>query len=395
MAKVSKQQTPVHTAELVQVIETSGLEPTTATNLQKSFLPFFEQLDGMEAAARAIVVTDEQDTETMTKAREARLQIRKIRIDADKKRKDLKENSIREGRAIQGVYNIIEFVVVPLEQHLQEQEDYAHVQQVKRMEAARESRKAEIAPYAEFVPVGIELGIMDQVDFEKLLKGAKLQQAAKEQEEKAAAQAEAERKRIEALHLERKVQTRDVFQFIPNEQKFDNWGEYSDVQWSALLEAIEANKKAEEVQKAEQVEALKKAREAEAAATAKADAERAEREKAQREADAKAQEERKANEAKLQEERDRAKKAEAELEAKRASEAAAEKERKAQEQAEADAKAKAEAAPDKEKLTAYLNYLARVDVPVVTSPGAVKLLSEMEHDLAAFLSRYKERVSNI
>ena len=58
----------------------------------------------------------------MQEARIARLALRDIRIQADKTRKALKEESLRYGKAVQGVYNVIEYLITPIEKHLEERE---------------------------------------------------------------------------------------------------------------------------------------------------------------------------------------------------------------------------------------------------------------------------------
>lgn len=125
------------TNQLLQVITESGVEQTTAQSLQKAFEPFFAQANDWQEKAKGLVVTDESQTREMKMAREARLALKEIRVNADKTRKALKEDSLRYGKAVQEVYNVIEYLIVPIEKHLEEQEKF-----VERKEAERKESEA-------------------------------------------------------------------------------------------------------------------------------------------------------------------------------------------------------------------------------------------------------------
>ena len=114
--------------ELVRVINESGVEQSTALTLQSSFLPFFEQAEQWKIKAESLVVTDASQTREMKMAREARLALKDIRVSADKTRKALKEDSLRYGKAVQGVYNVIDYLIAPIEKHLEEQEKFPEIQ---------------------------------------------------------------------------------------------------------------------------------------------------------------------------------------------------------------------------------------------------------------------------
>ena len=177
------------TNELVKVVETSGVEPQTATTLKESFLPFFEQAEEWKRKAEALVVTDATQVHDMKMARTARLALKEIRVNADKKRKELKEDSLRYGKAVQGVYNVLEFLIAPIEKHLQEQEDFVAIAEAKRKAELKASREMEIQPFAEFVALGLNFGEMTDEDYAKTLNGAKLQLQAKiEAEQKSEAE---------------------------------------------------------------------------------------------------------------------------------------------------------------------------------------------------------------
>lgn len=187
--------------ELVQVIKLNSLEHATEKAIRDSFLPFYEQAAEWKEKALALVVKDINETDLMQQAREARLILQKIRTSADKKRKELKEDSLNYGRAVQGVYNFIEDLIKPIEKHLQEQEDFVIIEEEKIRTKLHADRTEELKPYAEFVPFGLDLGNLTEDDYQKMLKGAKLQQKDKEE---TLAREKAEREERERLEAEQR-----------------------------------------------------------------------------------------------------------------------------------------------------------------------------------------------
>lgn len=98
---------------LALIVAETGLEKETANMIVARFVQFMEQIAEWETKAKTLVVTDVAQIEEMRQAREARLILKNIRVDADKVRKELKEDSLRYGRAVQNVYNAIESLYQP------------------------------------------------------------------------------------------------------------------------------------------------------------------------------------------------------------------------------------------------------------------------------------------
>lgn len=180
-----------------------GLEKETSTNIIDKFAPLFAKANEWKAKAEALVVTDVTQVREMQEARVARLALKDIRVAADKERKALKEDSLRYGKAVQGVYNVIEFLIAPIEEHLQNQEDFAKVQAAKQIALLQEQRALIVEPLQEFIPYGLNLGAMLEDDFNKLVNGAKLQKEAQEREALEAAQATEQKLKEEAAERER------------------------------------------------------------------------------------------------------------------------------------------------------------------------------------------------
>lgn len=186
--------------ELIKV--TSDLSENTASFLREQFLPFIDDAEKFTQEARQIIVTDESQKDLIKKARESRLALKSIRTAADKKRKILKEDSIRYGKAVQGIYNIIEYMVVPAERHLQEQEDFAKLQEEKRIAEIREKRSLIAQEFEGFMP-SIDYSGLEESAFLQLIESARIAKKAKEDADAKAELERVEQAKAEALERER------------------------------------------------------------------------------------------------------------------------------------------------------------------------------------------------
>lgn len=179
-------QTTVENNAIVTIVSASGIEKTTADYIKENFQPFLDQAKEWNDKAKELVVTDVTQVKEMKLAREARLALKEIRVLCDKKRKALKEDSIRYGKAVQDVYNLIESVISPTEKYLQEQEDFKAIQEAKIRAELKAKRDIIADPLREFIPVGLDFGSMSEDDFEKLITGAKMMLDARILEQKKA-----------------------------------------------------------------------------------------------------------------------------------------------------------------------------------------------------------------
>jgi len=219
----------VSSNEISKQIEEAGLVPASdsAVKITNSFTQFFQDINQYKERVQALVVTDETQVDKMKEAREARLKLVKIRTGADGVRKDLKAESNRYNKAVQGVYNILEYVVKPMEEHLLKQEQYIVLKRQQEQEALRISRQKECEPYREFIPLGVDLGKMVDTEYQKLFNGAKLQFDQREElkrkeeaerveaQKKEEARIEAERVAKERLEKQRSVRYDEIAPFVP------------------------------------------------------------------------------------------------------------------------------------------------------------------------------------
>lgn len=167
-----------------------------ALDFQSQFAPFEKQAREWEAKAKALVVTDISQVEEMKQAREARLALRRIRLDVDKKHKEMKADALRKGQMLDLIKRTLDGYITPLEAHLQAQEDFAEVQAAKRKQQLYDERLEALAPCRTPGDMlhTLPLGEMDGAAFEAMLVGL---QAAKEAREAKAHADEQARKEAE------------------------------------------------------------------------------------------------------------------------------------------------------------------------------------------------------
>ncbi len=191
---------------LVRIIAENGLSQETASAIIARFTQFMEQIDEWEERATALVVTDVTQVDLMKQAREARLILKNIRVGADYVRKELKEDGLRYGKAVQRVYNEIEYRITPIEEHLLAQEKFAEFAERDRLNMLRSVRQEELKDFQEYVTLSLDLATLSDEEYGKFRNmvhsqhDAKLARVAEEerQRKEAAEAAEKERQRLAA-----------------------------------------------------------------------------------------------------------------------------------------------------------------------------------------------------
>jgi len=306
--------------QLVEVVKQSGLEVTQSEKLLNGFKGYFEQAKEWEIKAKAIIVTDEEQLQEMQDARVGRLAVKKMRCDVENTRKTNKEQSLREGKAIDGMANIIKAILVPIEEHLEKQEKFIPLLIEAKKEKRLAGRREQLSKYVEDVEL-YDLKDMSVAGFEELLKNSKFAYD-------------------EKLKAEKQVEDDRIAKEIADEKARKEL-EIENTKLKKEADDREAN--------------LAKEREAQ---TAKDKIESDKQKKLQDEIDAKNL----AEENRLKKEFEDKAKADAEL--------------KAQQEADAQSKKDSELAPDKDKLALFSNKLSEVNVPPVESEEAKTKLNE-------------------
>jgi hypothetical protein len=88
------------TDSLEVIVKDSGLEVIEGQSIIEKFGNYEQVAKEWEAKAKMIVVTDPSQTTEMAMAKEARKKFSDMRIEVEKTRKAMKEQSLRKGQAI-------------------------------------------------------------------------------------------------------------------------------------------------------------------------------------------------------------------------------------------------------------------------------------------------------
>jgi hypothetical protein len=189
--------------EITKLLENSFIEKTKLDYITEKFSEFTTIATEWSEKANAIVVTDESQIDLMKQAKEGRLILKAKRIEIEKTRKSLKEQSLNEGRLIDGIARTLTFLVEPAEKHLELQERFVEIQDQKRKAELKAERYKLMLPYAEILdPDTLQLDIITEEAFAGILKYAKSSLEAKIESERLAKIEQEQKQKAEAEEKE-------------------------------------------------------------------------------------------------------------------------------------------------------------------------------------------------
>lgn len=244
--------------------------PTNVTNvetveqLKEVATPYFERANPLCKKAMQIVVSDPEDLAAMDLARKTRLEIRSIRIDAEKTRKDLKEDSFRKGKAIDGIFNGLRDALDFHEKHLKLQETFKERMEEERRAKLKAGRDTALLGLG-VDPVAYNTGSMTDETFVAAVDGIKAKiEADRIAEEKA------EQERVEADRKLREDQERlrvenDRLQKEAAEREAEATRARAKMAAEAIIEREKREAAERELQQAREAEEARQRAEAEAA----------------------------------------------------------------------------------------------------------------------------------
>lgn len=394
---------------LLQVVKNSGLNEEKSIILLGKFEEYTKVVDEWKLKSKELVITNIEQVTEMKMCREAYKLIKGKVVDIEKTRKSLKEDSLKEGRAIDEVAKELKNLLEPLRDELKEKSEFADRVEASRIEQLKTNRLALLEPFGTdttFIPLG-DLG---EEDFQVLLKKEKeffnfqKEQAEKAEQERVAAEKKLqeeidERNRIDNLTKERSrfIIASNLSGYLQTGDK--NYGSYPDKEWNAELvkarglkakddaekerirkENEQLRKEAEEKEKALRLERLKAESERKAIEE-RAEADRKAREieaeklrKQQREMIRKQEEE---NEAKLKTEREAREKLEREIADKKQKDEVEQRRLADETKQKVDAEKKALKAPDKDKLVVLSKQIEAIVIPVMKTEDGQKVADEI------------------
>ena len=193
--------------EITQAAEAAivarGVSPEAVRELLAGFAPHFEAFLLVRPSADA--VGDDPKA-----ARAVRLDLRRVRVDADKTRKALKEDSLRRGQAIDALNNLLLEHLKPLEERMDDVENA----EKRRRDALQAERAAKIAAYLDDTPgaqIDDMLAELSEGAFDLLLQGAAADRERRDELREAEQlrlraeqeQLEQDRRRLAEIELER------------------------------------------------------------------------------------------------------------------------------------------------------------------------------------------------
>lgn len=308
--------------QLQHFIDQHQLPATKSQALQAQFAAVLTTVEEWKEKINSIVITDVSQKNEMRQAGEARKFLKAKRVEVEKTRKALKEESLREGKSIDAIARFITEMIEPLEEKAEELERFAEIKAAAERAERLEARSKLLADMNAAYNKDI-IADMDEPMFQSFLEGLKKLEEARKAE---AERLETERIRLEAERLEAERAAAEERERLRKELEAER------------VAAAAERKRIEEERAAERAKAEKERKEAEAAAAT----------------------ERKKREEIEQAER---KRKEAEAEAERI---------------KAEAERKAKSAPDREKLLKLAETLGATTMPEMTTEEGRKLLSEAQ-----------------
>lgn len=246
--------------DIAQEANQYGIEPSKAINLLSNLPQITSERDVLSSQYDEIIKMDIEDVATSKLARELRIKIKDNRTKGIAIwHKTAKDYFLKGGQFVDAIKRKEEAVNVRMEETLEQIEKYAQIKKEKAEQELRTKRNEELAPYRDFVPFGIDFGVISDEEFMKVYNGAKLQQEAKDAADKKAAEERAEKERLEMVKAEKINKLMPYYQYIKNYESID----FDSVSDEEVNEIIEKAKVAKDKAQKEAEEAKKRAEQAE------------------------------------------------------------------------------------------------------------------------------------
>jgi hypothetical protein len=204
-----------------QELMENGLPREVVLSIDSKFKEYEDIANEWNKKAYDIVVTDDSQVDLMQQAREGRLLLKAKRVEIEKTRKRLKEQSLLEGRFIDSLAKRLFAIIEPAEEHLELQEKHTEIKEQLRKSKLKAERLELLNPYLHFLDLTqFDLSTMSDVAFNTIFNGAKvsLENFEKAQERIRLEQEEKEKKNI--LYTHRKMRVAPYSFFITDEQDF-------------------------------------------------------------------------------------------------------------------------------------------------------------------------------
>lgn len=220
----------------------NGLPREVVLSIDAKFKEYEDIANEWNKKAYDIVVSDESQVDLMQQAREGRLLLKAKRVEIEKTRKRLKEQSLLEGRFIDSLAKRLFAIIEPAEDHLEIQEKYAETKEQLRKAKLKADRLELLKPYLQVLDLdAFDLSTMSEVAFNTILNGGKmsLENYKKEQERIRLEQEETEKRA--KLYAERKMKVAPYSFFIVNEEDM-LYSNTTEEQFQAIFQRLKDRK---------------------------------------------------------------------------------------------------------------------------------------------------------
>lgn len=332
-----------------------GIEAKRADELQGNLPQLKKERDVLAKQYDDVIKMDIDNPKTSIVARELRLKIRDNRTKGiEVWHKTTKDFFLKGGQFVDAIKRKEVAVNEQMESNLETIEKHQEIKEQKRKDELKAVRLKELESYMEFVPYGIDFGLLSDDEYKKVYNGAKMQYDAKIEAEKKAEAERVENERLDKTENQRKIEIAPYVQFISESPSLRNM---PDNEYDKFLDSLKESKKQYDIEQEKiRIENERLKKEAE------------EKEKERQEEIEKAKQEaekiRIENEEKLEKERKEKAKIEAELKAEKERKEA---EEKAKQEAESKAKQEAEKlskAPIKKQMKVWIDSFSIPDTSI-------------------------------
>jgi len=222
--------------EIEKIEGIGNIEKAKYDYIKEKFEGFTSIAQEWHEKANAIIVTESTQKELMLEAKEGRLLLKTKRIEIEKLRKSLKEQSLNEGRMIDSVAKYLTSLIEPAEKHLEQQEKFIEIQEQNQRIKLKEERTSLLQPYIDVIdPSSIQLDLITDEAFTTILNGVKFAQHNKKAE---ALRIEEEHKEIvrkQLLLQERSLKLAEYRQFYFTSKDIILTTETDDVAFEELM----------------------------------------------------------------------------------------------------------------------------------------------------------------
>lgn len=227
---------------LTALIKSSNLDKAKSDVILDSFGDILNVADEWKQKADALVITDPSQTDLMEEARKGRLFLKDKRVTIGHKHKELKDASLRECQALDEIKRTLVGLIEPIEQNLQLKEDFAKIFEENRKAKLKDDRLKLLAAYDIHQEVGYDLGGMPDDVWKAFYSGVKTNWEIKKEQDRKDAEEQLRLQDIENLNIERIRLIRPYAAYLSKEEDELNFGELSMKDFTKLFNGIKGAK---------------------------------------------------------------------------------------------------------------------------------------------------------